>query len=114
MRVAGIDQGTTSTRAIIVNTDGQLELVHSIVHSQSFPHEGWVEQEPEEILTNIKTCVNSAGKLDAIGLDNQGESCLAWDSETKEALYPIIGWQDRRTLPELKKITVRRIRAGNP
>lgn len=102
MRVAGIDQGTTSTRAVMVNTDGKLEIVHSIAHRQSFPHDGWVEQDPEEILRNIRACVNAAGKLDAIGLDNQGESCLAWDSETKEPLYPIIGWQDQRTLPELE------------
>lgn len=104
MRVAGIDQGTTSTRAIIVNTDGKLEVAHSITHQQSFPHEGWVEQDPEEIISNIKTCVASAGKLDAIGIDNQGESCLAWDAETKQALYPIIGWQDRRTLSHLEQL----------
>jgi glycerol kinase len=101
MRIAGIDQGTTSTRALIVSSDGKLEVVRSIIHRQSFPRAGWVEQDPEEILRNIRTCLEAAGKLDAVGLDNQGESCLAWDAETKEALYPIIGWQDRRTLPDL-------------
>jgi glycerol kinase len=104
MRVAGIDQGTTSTRGIILNTDGKLEVVHSVLHRQNFPREGWVEQDPEEILCNLKACVDNAGKLDAIGLDNQGESCLAWDSKTKQPLYPIIGWQDTRTLPELEKL----------
>lgn len=104
MRVAGIDQGTTSTRALIVNTDGQLEVVHAVEHRQSFPHDGWVEQDPEEILGNVVACIEAAGKLDAIGLDNQGESCVAWDAETKEPLYPIIGWQDRRTIPELERL----------
>jgi glycerol kinase len=102
MRIAGVDQGTTSTRALVLNADGKLEVVQSIVHHQSFPNEGWVEQDPEEILRNIRTCLHSAGKLEAVGLDNQGESCLAWDAETKTPLYPVIGWQDRRTLPELK------------
>lgn len=104
MRVASIDQGTASTRAIIVNSDGKLEVVHSIVHQQNFPHDGWVEQDPGEVLRNVRACVAAAGKLDAIGLDNQGESCLAWDTETKQPLYSIIGWQDRRTLPELEKL----------
>ena len=104
MRVAGIDQGTTSTRVLILNTDGKLEVVHAIMHQQSFPHEGWVEQDPEEIIGNVVACIHAAGKLDAIGIDNQGESCIAWDAQTKEALYPIIGWQDRRTIPELERL----------
>ncbi len=102
MRVAGIDQGTTSTRAITVNSDGRLEVVHSVTHQQNFPHDGWVEQDPEEVLRNVQSCVAASGKLDAIGIDNQGESCLAWDAETKQPLYSIIGWQDQRTLPELE------------
>ena len=104
MRVAGIDQGTTSTRALIVNTDGKLEVAHFIVHQQNFPREGWVEQDPEEIIGNVVACINASGKLDAIGIDNQGESCIAWDAITKEPLYPIIGWQDRRTLPVLEEL----------
>ena len=104
MRVAGIDQGTTSTRALIVNTDGKLEVAHFIVHQQNFPREGWVEQDPEEIIGNVVACINASGKLDAIGIDNQGESCIAWDAKTKEPLYPIIGWQDRRTLPVLEEL----------
>ena len=104
MRVAGIDQGTTSTRALIVSTDGKLEVAHFIVHQQNFPREGWVEQDPEEIIGNVVACINASGKLDAIGIDNQGESCIAWDAKTKEPLYPIIGWQDRRTLPVLEEL----------
>lgn len=104
MRIAGIDQGTTSTRAIVVNTDGKIEVAHSVHHHQIYPHEGWVEHDPEELVENVRACVNASGKLDAIGLDNQGESCLAWDSETKEALSPVIVWQDRRTLSTLQSL----------
>ena len=104
MRILGIDQGTTSTRALVLNTDGTLEVSRSVEHRQSFPQAGWVEQDPEELLRNIGTCLEAAGKLDAVGLDNQGESCLAWDAKTKEPFHPVIGWQDRRTLPELRNL----------
>jgi glycerol kinase len=102
MRIVGIDQGTTSTRALIVNTDGNLEVVHSIEHQQFYPHEGWVEHDPEQLVANIQQCVNAVGKVDAIGIDNQGESCLAWDAQTKQALSPVIVWQDNRTIDEIE------------
>lgn len=104
MRIVGIDQGTTSTRALVINTDGKLEVVHSIEHDQFYPHEGWVEHDPEQLISNIKQCVNAVGKVDAIGIDNQGESCLAWDAQTKEALSPVIVWQDNRTIDEIDRL----------
>ncbi len=104
MRIVGIDQGTTSTRALIVNTDGKLEVVHSIEHQQFYPHEGWVEHDPEQLVANIQQCVNAVGKVDAIGIDNQGESCLACDAPTKQALSPVIGWQDNRTIDEIERL----------
>ncbi|WP_116600259.1 FGGY-family carbohydrate kinase [Primorskyibacter marinus] len=104
MRIAGIDQGTTSTRALVVNTDGMVKVAHATQHHQIYPREGWVEHDPEELITNLTACVNAAGKLDAIGIDNQGESCLAWDAKTGEALSPVIVWQDRRTLPTLQQL----------
>ncbi|MDG2404823.1 MAG: FGGY family carbohydrate kinase [Paracoccaceae bacterium] len=104
MRIASIDQGTTSTRALIVNTDGKLEIVHSIEHQQFFPHDGWVEHNPDELIRNIQACVNAAGEVDVIGIDNQGESCLAWNSDTKEALSPVIVWQDKRTTVAIDKL----------
>ncbi|WP_319529931.1 FGGY family carbohydrate kinase [uncultured Cohaesibacter sp.] len=105
MRIASIDQGTTSTRAIMVGDDGQIEVVHAIPHQQHYPKDGCVEHDPEEIVANILTCIEACisahGPLDAIGIDNQGESCLAWDAETREALSPILVWQDNRTAAEL-------------
>ncbi|MFT3732169.1 MAG: FGGY family carbohydrate kinase [Hyphomicrobium sp.] len=97
MRVAAIDQGTTSTRVLVADTDGMLQIACAITHQQFHPHPGWVEHDPEELLANIRKCLDAAGVVDAIGIDNQGESCLAWDAETGEALSPVIVWQDNRT-----------------
>ncbi|GLQ05395.1 FGGY family carbohydrate kinase [Sneathiella chinensis] len=104
MKIAGIDQGTTSTRALLVDSDGRIEVVHSVEHHQLYPREGWVEHDPEELIANIQACVAAAGKVDAFGIDNQGESCLAWDARTKEALSPVIVWQDNRTLAEIERL----------
>ena len=61
------------------------------------PQPGWVEQDAEELLANVRRCLEAAGPVAAVGLSNQGESCLAWDRITKEPLSPVIVWQDRRT-----------------
>lgn len=97
MRVVAVDQGTTSTRALLVNDDGQPRLVASVPHKQYFPQAGWVEHDPQELLAAIKYCLTQAGRSDAIGLANQGESCLAWDGRTKQPISPVIVWQDNRT-----------------
>ncbi|HML27793.1 MAG TPA: FGGY family carbohydrate kinase [Hyphomicrobium sp.] len=97
MRVAAIDQGTTSTRVLVAGTDGTLEIACAVTHQQFHPQPGWVEHDPEELLANIRRCLEAAGPVDAIGIDNQGESCLAWDAETGAALSPVIVWQDNRT-----------------
>ena len=104
MRIVGIDQGTTSTRALVLNTEGKLEVIHSVEHRQLYPQTGWVEHDPEELVNNIQQCVNVAGIVDAIGIDNQGESCLAWDARTKQALSPVIVWQDSRTIDEIERL----------
>ncbi|BCP55253.1 carbohydrate kinase [Kaistia sp. 32K] len=57
----------------------------------------WVEQDAEEILANIRWCLEAAGPVDAIAIANQGESCLAWDAVTGEPLSRVISWQDSRT-----------------
>jgi glycerol kinase len=97
MRLLAIDQGTTSTRGLVFEGDAPPEIIAALRHRQIYPQPGWVEHDPFEILQNIKTCVSAAGKVDAIGLANQGESCLAWDAITKAPLSPIIVWQDNRT-----------------
>jgi len=104
MRVAAVDQGTTSTRVLIADTDGGLGIAHAVTHQQFHPHSGWVEHDPEELLANILHCLEVAGSVDAIGIDNQGESCVAWDAETGTALSPVIVWQDNRTADAVAKL----------
>ncbi|MDQ7070965.1 MAG: FGGY family carbohydrate kinase [Rhodobacterales bacterium] len=97
MRIAAIDQGTTSTRALTVDASGAIYVVHSVEHKQYYPNSGWVDHDPEELVRNIIACAKALPDVAAIGIDNQGESCLAWDSETKLPLSNVIVWQDRRT-----------------
>ncbi len=65
--------------------------------------DGW-STTPEELLANIRSCLDAAGAVDSIGIDNQGESCLAWDAETGKALSPVIVWQDNRTADAVARL----------
>ncbi|MGF6178793.1 FGGY family carbohydrate kinase [Ensifer sp. 4252] len=114
MRVAAIDQGTTSTRCLLVEDGGEARTVAAIRHTQFHPAPAWVEHDPEELLGNIRTVLKRASPVDAIAIANQGESCLAWDGVTGEALSRVIVWQDARTadvLAELDAGAQRRSRA---
>ena len=104
MRIGAIDQGTTSTRILVVEPDGRRHVAHSVEHRQIYPHAGWVEHDPEELIANIRACLDAAGPLDALAIDNQGESCLAWDAVTKQALSPVIVWQDGRTQKRIEQL----------
>ncbi len=101
MRVAAIDQGTTSTRCLVVEDGGRWHVTGSLRHEAKHPAAGWVEHDGEELLGNIRTLVETAGPVDAIAIANQGESCLAWDAETGMPLSPVIVWQDSRTADAL-------------
>lgn len=107
MRVIAIDQGTTSTRALVVDEAGRIEPVLSRPHRQIYPRTGWVEHDPEELIASIEACLDAAGGFDdlcAVGIDNQGESCLAWDAASGEAITPVIVWQDDRTRHETERL----------
>ena len=97
MAILAIDQGTTSTRALLVEDSGSRTIVKTLEHQQFYPEPGWVEHDPEELLQNIQLCIDSCNDIHAIGIDNQGESCVAWDADLKHAISPIIVWQDNRT-----------------
>lgn len=100
-----IDQGTTNSRAIIFNRAGVVISQHEIQLNQSFPNDGWVEQNPEEMYVNTVTCCQQAIKkahldakdIAAIGISNQRETTIIWDKKTGQPIYPAIVWQDRRT-----------------
>lgn len=101
MRIAAIDQGTTSTRCLVIEDGGAWRIAASLRHAKQHPAPGWVEQDAEELLRNVRAALAQAGPVDAIALANQGESCLAWDARTGQALSPVIVWQDARTAAQL-------------
>lgn len=103
MRVAAIDQGTTSTRCLVVGEHG-VHLASARRHARYHPEPGWVEHDPEELLRNVEAVLESAGVVDVIALANQGESCLAWDATTGRPLSPVVVWQDARTADALAEL----------
>ena len=100
-----IDQGTTSSRAMIFDARCRPVSVAQQEFAQHFPQDGWVEHDPEELWQSVLDVVRealhraelSAADICAIGITNQRETTLLWDAETGEAVYPAIVWQDRRT-----------------
>lgn len=112
-----IDQGTTNSRAIVFNREGLLINQHEISLNQSYPADGWVEQDPEEMVANIITCCRevlkkaslTATDIAAIGISNQRETTIIWDRHSGKPVYPAIVWQDRRTADFCKKLAAQPI-----
>ncbi|MDP2286509.1 MAG: glycerol kinase GlpK, partial [Pseudohongiella sp.] len=100
-----IDQGTTSSRAIVFTRDGQRLGIGQQEYTQHFPQEGWVEHEPDDIWqTTLFSCQQAllnagitADKIVGIGITNQRETTVLWDRRTGKPIYRAIVWQDRRT-----------------
>src|SRR6266571_4476832 len=103
MNVLAIDQGTSSTKALVVAEDGEvLGESNALVHPQAGAH-GAVEQDPQELLDSIfeagRAALAAAGaSVEAVGLANQGETVLRWNRETGEPYGPALSWQDRRAV----------------
>lgn len=118
MRILALDQGTTSTRGLVADSDGGVAIVHAARHTQHFPKADRVEHDPSELLRNLRAAIAAAGPVEAIALSNQGESCLAWDARTGTPLSPVLVWQDRRTEARLKDMAAHdalvRARTGLP
>ncbi|GAB2605206.1 glycerol kinase GlpK [Spirosoma areae] len=103
--VAAIDQGTTSTRCIVFDRQGQIVSVAQKEHKQIYPQPGWVEHDPEEIWRNTLEVIALArikGKLSvqdivAVGITNQRETTVVWNRRTGKPYYNAIVWQDMRT-----------------
>ena len=108
MPVVAIDQGTTSTRALLVDESGEGGIIKATTHRQFYPEPGWVEHDSEELLAHIRLCIaeclDACATVSAIGFANQGESCLAWDADSKEAITPVIVWQDNRSRKTIEKL----------
>lgn len=95
----GLDQGTTTTTAVVLDEAGQLLARRSAPVTPYFPRPGRVEQDPWEILQSVRAVAApliEAYAITAVGFDNQGETFLLWDSRTGEPLTPAIVWQDKR------------------
>ncbi len=103
--ILAIDQGTTSSRAIVFAADRTIAGVGQKEFTQIFPRDGWVEHDPEEIWESVVWSVHeaikeagiAAGDIAAIGITNQRETTLIWDRETGKPIHNAIVWQDRRT-----------------
>lgn len=103
--ILAIDQGTTSSRAIIFDHGGQIVATGQKEHEQIFPKAGWVEHDPKEIWTNVREVVATAlskaelnhNDIAAVGITNQRETTIVWDKTTGEPVYNAIVWQDTRT-----------------
>lgn len=110
--VLAIDQGTTSSRAIIFNHGGEVVAVDQQEFSQIFPNPGWVEHNPVEIWESVRAVVAGAlqkaeinrHQLVAVGITNQRETAVVWDKNTGEPVYNAIVWQDTRTAKTIREI----------
>ena len=103
--VVSIDQGTTSTRAMVFDRRGRVVAVDQMEHRQIFPRAGWVEHDPMEIWQNTRVVVGgvlgkanlNATHVAAVGITNQRETTVVWDRKSGKPIHRAIVWQDRRT-----------------
>src|SRR4030095_10807380 len=103
--ILALDQGTTSSRAILFDHDGAIRAVAQKEFTQIFPAPGWVEHDPQEIwASHSGAAAEALGRAQvrpkdvaAIGITNQRETTIVWDRETGEPVHHAIVWQDRRT-----------------
>jgi glycerol kinase len=121
MPFLAIDQGTTSTRALIVDDTGA-KPIFSRPHKQFYPNPGWVEHDAAELLASVRAALDIGAdhSVIAAGIANQGESCLGWDAQTGDPVGPVIVWQDDRTTDITERLkaeeheTMVRARTGLP
>src|SRR6204780_3565692 len=110
--ILALDQGTTSSRAILFDKQGQVAGVAQHEFPQIFPAAGWVEHDPLDILTSqLSAAVEVLGKAGAaprdvvgLGITNQRETTIVWDRATGKPVCNAIVWQDRRTAPMCSRL----------
>jgi len=100
--IVSVDQGTSSTKAIVVDDRGVIVASAVVPVGVRLPAPGWVEQDPEELADSVIRAIDQATagierRVAGIGLSAQRESALIWNRQSGEALGPLLGWQDRRT-----------------
>ena len=110
--LVALDQGTTSSRAVVFDAAGRMLAAHGVEFPQIFPKPGWVEHDPKDILNSQLTALQEAVRksgvdvqdIAAIGITNQRETTLLWDRETGECVHNAIVWQCRRTAHDVDKL----------
>ncbi|PCR91559.1 glycerol kinase GlpK [Natrinema ejinorense] len=110
--VGAVDQGTTGTRFIVFDHEGQVVANAYEKHEQIYPEPGWVEHDPMEIWENTKDVIQQAlgqagvspDQLEAIGVTNQRETTLLWDADSGRPVHNAIVWQDRRTTDRVEQL----------
>jgi glycerol kinase len=110
--ILALDQGTTSTRAILFDHEGRAVAEAGRPLRQSYPHDGWVEHDAEEIAAACVAVIREAveksgadlGEVAALGITNQRETVVVWDKATGRPIHPAIVWQDRRTAEACEKL----------
>src|SRR5271169_3675137 len=110
--VGAIDQGTTSTRFILFDRDGELVASDQREHEQITPRAGWVEHDPLEIWERTCEVIEAAltrggvdaGQVQAVGITNQRETTVVWDRKSGEPIHNAIVWQDTRTEPIVRRL----------
>lgn len=122
--VVALDQGTSSTKAVAVDGTGAVVASSVVPVAHSAPRPGWVEQDPEELLASLLTAADrllDQGPLQvlALGLSNQRESAMVWETSSGKPLGPLLGWQDRRTSERAREVSAQagplvRERSGLP
>ena len=111
--IVALDQGTTSSRAVVVDENGKVVAVHGMEFPQIYPQPGWVEHDPAQILSSqvesLKKAVEKAAidpkDIVGIGITNQRETTIIWDKATGKPVCNAIVWQCRRTAAEIERLT---------
>jgi glycerol kinase len=102
--VVAIDQGTTATKVHRLDANGEFVTLDVLPHQQIFPRPGWVEHDAVELLASVQKGAQYAVGAAGIGIDNQGETVIAWDSDTGEPICNAIVWQDNRTANAIARL----------
>jgi glycerol kinase len=111
--IVAIDQGTTSSRAILFDRDGRIVASHQLEHAQHTPRPGWVEHDADEIVERVRTCVRvalreagtDASAIAALGISDQRETTVVWDRRTGRPVHRAIVWQDLRTADAVARLS---------
>ena len=109
--IIAVDQGTSATKCVLINKQGQIVTKASSPLGESYPAAGWVEQDPEEIWSSIDQAITACldGRdpacVEAVAFSTQRESMLLWEKTTTKPLSNLISWQDQRTAAECEKMT---------